>query len=68
MSNIHRFVGPSGFKGFLAFVALSLALTVGVARTPTAKPRQEPQPAQEDAALLPRRQSDSSWRSHSRPG
>ncbi len=52
MSNIHRFVGPSGFKGFFAFVALSLALTVGVARTPTAKPRQEPQPAQEDAALL----------------
>ena len=52
MSNIHRFVGPSGFKGFFAFVALSLVLTVGVAWTPTAKPRQEPPPAQEDAALL----------------
>src|SRR5882724_2497163 len=47
MSNIHRFVGPSRFKGFFAFVALSLAVTASVALTPTAKPRQEHQPAQE---------------------
>jgi len=52
MSNIHRFVGPKRFKGFFAFAALSLAVTASVALTPTAKPRQEPQPAQNDAALL----------------
>jgi regulator of RNase E activity RraA len=52
MSNIHRFAGPNQFKGLFAFVALSLAVAVALARTPTAKPRQEPQPAQEDVALL----------------
>ena len=39
MSSIHGFVGPNRFKGFFAIVTLSLALTVGVAWTPTAKPR-----------------------------
>ncbi len=52
MSIIHPFAGVNRSKSPFALVALSLALTVGVARTPTAKPRQEPQPAQEDAALL----------------
>jgi regulator of RNase E activity RraA len=52
MSIIHPFAGVNRSKSPFALVALSLALTVGVARTPTAKPRQEPQPALEDAALL----------------
>jgi len=52
MSHIHPFRGPNRFKGFFAFVSLSLVLTSGVAWTPTAKPRQERQPAPEDAALL----------------
>jgi len=52
MSIIHPFAGVNRFKSSFALVVLSLALTAGVALTPTAKPHQELQPAQEDAALL----------------
>jgi len=52
MSLFHPFAGANRFKSSFALAALSLTLTAGAALTPTAKPRQEPQPAQEDAALL----------------
>ena len=52
MSIIHPFGGVNRFKSSFALVALSLALTAGAALTPTAKPRQDSQPAPEDAAML----------------
>jgi regulator of RNase E activity RraA len=52
MTKTHPFAGLNRFKASFIFAALSLAVVAGLAWTPTAKPRQEPSAAQEDAALL----------------